>query len=244
MRKIVVGFSGGVTSAWCAGWALRTYPREEVCLVFHDTKEEDPDTYRFIADMSRKLYHPVIEVSDGRSVTQLIRDENYMANDRNAFCSRILKSDQRRRYFEQLRSEGVTEIVSIVGFSANEPLRMQRAWAVGQREGYEVRFPVAEEGVTKQQAADWCISKGVCLPLMYAWSEHANCVGCVRGGKSYWLMVKEIRPDVYEARAALEEELGHTMLRDTSLRELAVEGVKRKRWMKEAIDIGYCECGG
>lgn len=30
MRRVVVGFSGGVTSAWCAGWALRTFPREEV----------------------------------------------------------------------------------------------------------------------------------------------------------------------------------------------------------------------
>lgn len=23
-RRVVVGFSGGVTSAWCAGWALRS----------------------------------------------------------------------------------------------------------------------------------------------------------------------------------------------------------------------------
>lgn len=33
-RRVVVGFSGGVTSAWCAGWALRTYPRDEVILIF------------------------------------------------------------------------------------------------------------------------------------------------------------------------------------------------------------------
>lgn len=32
--KVVVGFSGGVTSAWCAGWALRNYPREDVTLLF------------------------------------------------------------------------------------------------------------------------------------------------------------------------------------------------------------------
>lgn len=51
-RRVVVGFSGGVTSAWCAGWALRNYPREEVVLLFHDTKEEHPDTYRFIREMS------------------------------------------------------------------------------------------------------------------------------------------------------------------------------------------------
>ena len=27
-RRVVVGFSGGITSAWCAGWALRTFPRD------------------------------------------------------------------------------------------------------------------------------------------------------------------------------------------------------------------------
>jgi 7-cyano-7-deazaguanine synthase in queuosine biosynthesis len=32
MRRGIVGFSGGVTSAWCAGWALRNFPREEVVL--------------------------------------------------------------------------------------------------------------------------------------------------------------------------------------------------------------------
>lgn len=34
-RRVVVGFSGGVTSAWCAGWALRTFPRDEVILLWH-----------------------------------------------------------------------------------------------------------------------------------------------------------------------------------------------------------------
>ena len=35
MRRIVVGYSGGVTSAWCLDWALRTFPREEVVALFH-----------------------------------------------------------------------------------------------------------------------------------------------------------------------------------------------------------------
>ena len=36
MRRVVVGFSGGVTSAWCAGWALRNFPRVR-------TPESDPE---------------------------------------------------------------------------------------------------------------------------------------------------------------------------------------------------------
>lgn len=92
-RKIVVGFSGGVTSAWCAGWALRNYPRDEVVLLWHDTKEEDPDTVRFLHEMAAALGMPVTEWSDGRSVTQVFRDEGFLGNNQNAMCSRILKRE-------------------------------------------------------------------------------------------------------------------------------------------------------
>jgi len=243
MRKVIVGFSGGVSSAWCAGWALRTYPRHEVVFLFHDTKEEDEDTYRFIRDMAAALEHPVTEVSDGRSVTEIFHDENAIANNRMAFCSRILKAEQRDKYFAHLRANGVSEIVNVLGFSAMEEQRVQRAAGRAIQQGYTCRFPMIEDKVTKQQAADWCVSLGVCLPKMYVWSEHANCVGCVRGGKAYWLAVKENAPEIFEQRAKLEEEFGHTILKDTTLRNLAVTGLKRRVKQREAIEIGPCDCG-
>jgi hypothetical protein len=243
MRKVIVGFSGGVTSAWCAGWALRTFPVDEVVLLFHDTKEEHPDTYRFIRDMAAALKRPVTERSDGRSVVEVCRDENAIANNRMAFCSRILKAEQRDRYFDEIRAEGITDIVNVLGFSAIEWQRVQRATARAQSEGYTVRFPMIETQTTKQQAVDWCLAQGVKPSEMYRWSEHANCVGCVRGGKAYWLAVKKNEPAVFESKAQLEEEFGHTILKDTTLRALAVTGLKRTVKPREAIDIGPCECG-
>lgn len=242
-RVVVVGFSGGVTSAWCAGWALTNFPKNEVAFVFHDVKEEHPDTYRFIREMSLALQHEVHDFSDGRSVTEVFYDQNAIANNRMAFCSRILKTEQRDKYFKYLRANGVTEIINVVGFSAIEEQRVQRATARAESSGYSVRFPVIEENVSKQDCADWCISKGVRPSEMYLWSEHANCVGCVRGGKAYWLKVKENEPEIFEKRALLEEEFGHTILKDMSLRELAVVGLKRPVKQRECIDIGPCECG-
>jgi len=243
MRKIIVGFSGGVSSAWCAGWALRNYPRNEVVFLFHDTKEEDPDTYRFIEEMAAALGHPVTEVSDGRSVTEIFHDENAIANNRMAFCSRILKAEQRDKYFSHLRANGTSEIVNVLGFSAMETQRVQRAAGRAIQQGYTCRFPMIEDKTTKQQAADWCQGLGVRPPRMYLWSEHANCVGCVRGGKAYWLAVRENAPEIFEQRAALEEEFGHTILKDTTLRKLAVVGLKRRVKQREAIEIGPCDCG-
>lgn len=243
MRRVIVGFSGGVSSAWCAGWALRTYPRDEVVLLFHDTKEEDPDTYRFIREVAEALGHPVTERSDGRSVTEIFYEQGALANNRMAFCSRILKAEQRDRYFKEARRAGASALVNVLGFSAVEWQRVSRASARALTSGYAVRFPMVEESVSKQQAADWCRTLGVRLPEMYRWSEHANCVGCVRGGKAYWLAVAKHAPETFAQRAALEAEFGHTFLKDTSLVQLVQVGLKRPVKPREAIDIGACECG-
>ena len=243
MRKVIVGFSGGVTSAWAACWALRTFPKEEVVWLFHDTKEEDADTYRFIREFSEKFGHPITEQSDGRSVTEVFEDEGAIANNRMAFCSRILKANQRDLFMLDQRQRGATEIINVLGFTGLEWQRIQRAAMRAEQAGYAARFPLVEEKITKQEAADFCIALGVRPPEMYRWSEHANCVGCIRGGKAYWLKVKENRPDVFAQRVALEEQYGHTILKDTTLVQLAATGLKREVRAREAIDIGSCECG-
>lgn len=239
----MVGHSGGVTSAWALGWALRCFPREEIVALFHDTKAEHPDTYRFLYEIAEALKMPVTERSDGRSVEEVEDDEGAIANNRMAFCSRILKAEQRDRYFDELRAEGVTEIINVLGFSALEWQRVQRATARAERDGFVSRFPIIEESVTKQQCADYCISLGVRPPSMYEWSDHANCVGCRRGGKAYWLAVHANEPEAFERAAQREEGMGHTIIKATTLRELLRDGMKRPAKRRESIDIGACECG-
>lgn len=243
MRHVIVGYSGGVTSAWCLDWALRTYPREEVVALFHDTKREDADTYRYLREMAIRLGVEITERSDGRSVEEVEDDEGAIANNRMAFCSRILKTEQKDRYYNELRAAGVTEIVSVLGFSDHEWQRVQRATMRAEVGDYTVRFPLVETKTTKQECADWSLSIGVRLPEMYRWSDHANCVGCRRGGRAYWLAVKENAPEVFDAMKSREAERGHTVLKDISLAQLETTGLKRAVSRREAIDIGPCECG-
>lgn len=241
-RAVIVGFSGGVTSAWCAAWALRTFSRDSVTLLFHDTKEEDEDTYRFMREVAERLGHPIVERSDGRSVTQVARDEGAIPNNRMAFCSRILKAEQRDRYMAELRALGCAEIINVVGFTAVEWQRIQRASMRAEAAGYKARFPCAENGVTKQDCIDWCIRDlGVRPPAIYQWSEHANCLGCVRGGKSYWLAVRENAPDAFARRVALEAEFGHTILKESRL--IDIQPLKRKVKWREEFEVP-CECVG
>ena len=246
-RRVVVGFSGGVTSAWCAGWALERYPRDEVVLLWHDTKEEHPDTYRFLHEMAAALDLPITERSDGRSVTEVFRDEGFLGNNQNAMCSRILKQIPGARFVKELQAAGHA-VVKVLGFSRFETQRVQRASGLAIRDGYEVRFPLVEESVSKQAATDWVIAQGVRPSEMYRWAEHANCIGCVKGGKAYWLAVAKNAPDVYAQRIGLEEEFGHGILRGGDrehhlLKDLVNIPLKRKVSPREAIDIGPCECG-
>jgi len=246
-RRVVVGFSGGVSSAWCAGWALRTYPKDEVVLLWHDTKEEHPDTVRFVHEMAARLRLPITERSDGRSVTQVFRDEGFLGNNQNAMCSRILKQEPGAKYIAELIAEGF-DVVKIVGMSAKEPRRVERQVALAANGGFSVRFPLIETGTTKQAATDWCLALGVKPSAIYCWSEHANCVGCVKGGMAYWKAVAEHAPEVYAQRSALEEEFGHGILRGGDrehylLKDLVSIRLKRAVNMKESIDIGSCECG-
>lgn len=245
-KGIIVGFSGGVTSAWCLGWALRTFPRDEVIAVFHDTKEEDPDTYRFLREMADALAHPVLDHSDGRSVSELFDDLGFLGNNQQTMCSRILKREIGERFERSLVADGY-RVTKVIGFSGNEPDRIAQACGRAHLGKYGVRFPLIEELVTKQQCADWCqCEMGVKPAAMYEWSDHANCPGCVKGGREYWLAVHEHRPDVFERRALQEEKFGHSIIRGDNpifLRELLQIGLKRKVNRREAIEIGACECG-
>ena len=125
---------------------------------------------------------------------------------------------------------------------------MQRAQARAEQRGYRVLFPISSENVSKQDTADWVMAQGIKPSAMYCWAEHANCVGCVKGGKAYWLAVAQNAPEVFAQRAALEEEFGHGILRGGGrehhlLKDLVQIGLKRTVNAREAITIGACECG-
>lgn len=164
-----------------------------------------------------------------------------LANDRAAFCSRILKAEQRQKYFAELRAQFVFDIVLVLGFTGNEERRIQNHTMHAESGDYSVRFPLAETKTIKQQAADFIqCSLGISLPAMYAWSGHANCVACRRGGLNFWWAVKMNAPERFAQAASREREFGHSHINGVFLDEL---NKPQKYADKESIDIGSCECG-
>lgn len=245
-QRVIVGFSGGVTSAEAALFAIGEYGFDKVVLLWHDTKKEDADTYRFLKESAAWIGLPITERSDGRSVEELELDEGALANNRMAFCSRILKAEQFEKYLAESRAAGFTDIVKVMGFTKGEWKRIQRHTMTAKLHGFTVRFPLAEEGISKQECYDAWVKRGVRPPRMYEWSDHANCINCRRGGKAYIIESAKRNPQQFVQLVAHEKDpafQGHTIFKDGSLEEIVQRGLKRKVKRRESIDIGACECG-
>lgn len=228
MSRVIVAISGGKASAWCAGWALEKYDKNNVILYFNDVKWEDQDLYRFLEDLSKALNHPITEDSDGRSPEQLFYDQKCLANNRLPFCSRILKAERLHKFFQ----EGDT---LVFGIGCDEIHRAQRLVHMYQKiadkrgiNAPKMEFPLIKNKVKKADIDAWLYNLGIEEPLLYKLGfEHNNCSGgCVRAGKWQWVQLYHIRPEVYAERERVEREWQqttgkqNTILKDISLTDL------------------------
>lgn len=206
--SIIVTVSGGKASAWCAYYALSTYPKEDVILYFNDTKWEHPDLYRFLDDLSSYLNHPIIIDADGRSPEQLFHDNHALANNRMPFCSRILKAERLQRFYKN----GDT---LIFGIGNDEKHRANRIIGAYQKVAAKtnrfpiIEFPLITNDITKGELDNFLISINISQPLLYTLGfAHNNCSGgCVRAGKKHWKLLYEMLPEVYLDRERVENDL-------------------------------------
>ena len=215
--SVIVTVSGGKASAWCANWALKQYPKEEVILYFNDTKWEHADLYRFLDELSKYFNHPITFDSDGRSPEALFWDNKALANDRMPFCSRILKAERLQKFYK----DGDT---LVFGIGADEPHRENRLVDVYQTVAVKTGrrpklvFPLIQENTTKQQINDFLKAANIQEPLLYRLSFlHNNCSGgCVRAGKKHWKLLYEKLPEVYAERERVEREMREYLGKDIS----------------------------
>lgn len=215
--SVIVAISGGKASAWCADWALKNFPKDEVILYFNDTKWEHPDLYRFLDELSKHFDKPITYDTDGRSPEALFYDNRALANNRMPFCSRVLKAERLQKFYK----DGDT---LVFGISADEPHRANRLIAVYQSiaektgKWPKLRFPLISENVTKQQIDGFLKTAGIEEPLLYRLGFlHNNCSGgCVRAGKKHWKLLYEKLPEVYAERERVEREMRAFLGKDVS----------------------------
>ena len=245
-------FSGGVGSWGAARRAAAKYGRENLTLLFADTKIEDPDLYRFLDEAAADIGAPLVKIADGRTPFDVFRDHRYLGNSRIAPCSRVLKQEPTRKWME----ENASDAVVILGIDWTEEHRLagaRKGWAP-----FQVEAPLCERPlVMKPDLLDELEARGIRRPALYREGfVHNNCGGgCVRSGIGQFAHLYRTRPMTFmtweDAEADMRAFLGGdvSILRDRTrgktrpmtLRELR-NRLAAQPSMFDGEDWGGCGC--
>jgi hypothetical protein len=211
IKRVVVWFSAGVTSAVAAKITADKYRNSDipVLLVNTDTGSEDEDNYRFMADVAEWVGLPltVIRSNKYNNTFEVYDGVGFLRNQYGARCTTELKK-RPREMFQQSGD------LQVFGFHAGEVSRAQRF----TENNPEILpwFPLVEMGIGKTGARGMLLQAGIAEPRTYAEGfNNANCLaaGCVKGGIGYWNHIRKVRPLVFQRMAEKERQIGFALLK-------------------------------
>ena len=222
----VVWLSAGVSS-FVAGYLADNVDE----YIYIDIEDQHPDSMRFIRDCERVLGKEVTILYSPfyRNVEQVCTSVRYVNGVHGAPCTRMLKKQVRKRWELDHMTDDLTYVW---GMDCNEKHRAERIIEGFPQVKHE--FPLIDKGFTKDDAHGICRQLGIKRPAMYDMGyNNNNCIGCVKGGAGYWNKIRQDFPEVFERRAKMEREIGHSILKDCFLDELPVD---KGRMSDEVMD--------
>lgn len=210
MARTIAWWSTGAASAVMAHMALQNDP--EAIIARCETNNEDPDNYRFEADVMRRLNRSVtlLKSENYESVPDVWRGERYMAGNDGAPCTREMK------IMPRLAFQRPTDI-HVFGYTADaNDIRRFKTLKNNYPE-LVIRAPLIERGVTKAATLAMVDSWGIALPRSYAMGfPNANCLqtGCVKAtSPDYWSLYRLRFPENFARTAAYAREIGARLTR-------------------------------
>ena len=222
----VVWLSAGVSS-FVAGYLADNVDE----YIYIDVEDQHPDSLRFIHDCEQFFGKKVTILHSlfYSNVEQVCLSVRYVNGVHGAPCTRALKKQVRKRWELDHMTEDLTYVW---GMDCNEKHRADRIIEGFPQVKHE--FPLIDKGFTKEDAHGICRQLGIRRPEMYNLGyNNNNCIGCVKGGAGYWNKIRKDFPDVFNARAKMEREIGHSILKDCFLDELPTD---KGRMSEEIMD--------
>jgi len=145
---------------------------------------------------------------------EVIEKTRWVNGPGGAACTGALKKEVRFA-FQQV------DDIQYFGYTAG-PREVKRAERFKQNfPEVKVRFPLIEQGLTKEQCAGIILKAGIVLPILYIQGfNNNNCIGCVKGGKGYWNKIRILYPDSFDDMAKMERKVGASCIKGRYLDEL------------------------
>lgn len=213
--RTLIWWSTGAASAVAAALMLRQEPKAIV--VRCETSNEDPDNYRFEADVMQRLNctTTLLRSDEYDSVWDVWQKRRYMAGINGAPCTAEMKIGPR------LAFQKPTDI-HVFGYTADadDVDRLARL-----RDNYPeltVHAPLIDQGITKAASMAMVQRWGIELPRSYAMGfPNANCLGtgCVKAtSPDYWSLYRFRFPANFARTAAYSREIGCRLTRINNVR--------------------------
>lgn len=231
----IAWFSAGVSSF------IATYlVRDEIDkIIYTHIDDQHPDTLRFIKDCEKVLNKPIeiLQSEFFKTVEAVCRSFKFVSSPRGAKCTGKLKKEVRQKW----EYENGSNHIYFWGLD-NSPHERSRADSLQEIMPSQIhRFPLIERELTKEDAHGMCAKLGVKRPLMYDLGYHNNnCIGCVKGGMGYWNKIRKDFPDVFENRAKMERDIGHSCIKFMFLDKLPPDAGRHEEPISEDCGI-MCE---
>lgn len=201
LPRIVCRFSCGAASAVATKLALAKYGNERVEITYSATNSEHSDNSRFMADCVRWYNKPItiLTSSQYRDTWDVWEKERFIASRFGAPCTGALKREPAYAF------EHPTDIL-VMGYTVDEVKRADRI----RKQNFEriIETPLIEHGLEKSDCLALLERAGIDLPTMYLLGfQNNNCIGCPKGGRGYWNMIRKHFPAQFDRMAKLQRTL-------------------------------------
>lgn len=227
----VAWFSTGLSS-----FLACYYAKDVDEIIYTHISNQHPDSLRFLHDCEKILarHITVLQSIYFRSVDDVILSTGCINTPWGAPCTTKLKKDVRKDW--ELEHPG--EHTYIWGYDYTERERAKRL--IENMPQFNHEFPLIDRELTKENVHAICMNMGLKRPVMYDMGyPNNNCIGCVKGGKGYWNMIRRDFPDVFHRRAEQERQVNHSCIKGCFLDELP-EDVGRCNEVFPSCDI-FCQ---
>jgi len=234
-KTIAIWFSSGAASAVAAKQTIDKYRKTHNILVVNNpVKEEHEDNLRFLKDVEEWIQHPIILAKNkdfpNASIIEVFDKRNYVCGINGAPCTMLLKKEARYQFEKSNHID-----FHVLGFTVDEWQRQKR-FNEGERAN---TIPVLATSLTTKEDTFRILRKSkIKLPEIYSLGyPNANCIGCVKAtSPTYWNLVRNTFPDVFEQRAEQSRRIGAKLVRVKGSRKYLDElkptdnGGKIKTW--------------
>lgn len=182
--------------------------------IYIDIADQHSDSMRFIKDCEKAIgkHIEILKSNEYRCVEDCIRAAGVIKMPGGfAPCTNWLKKRIRKQW--EYEHKGY-DLCYVWGFDLKEKNRAERTIESNPQARHE--FPLIEKSLSKEDVHGlFERTFDFARPQMYELGyPNNNCIGCIKGGMGYWNKIRVDFPEIFESRAKLEREIGHSILKD------------------------------